>query len=450
MKSLLYFLMIAVCCAACACDNPVPDNPEPDDPPIDDVLPGEYTNVSIKSAVDAVQPSTGLVLWSDNARNRNSKYGESISLEYAYCLPCKVVKGKVGDKIQYDWSSFDSWLNDVASRNHQAVVRFRYEYPGSRDVDGNAGTTAVPDYIKAQEDYTETYNKNDDGPTWYADWSNAELQWFTKQFYTDFNDVYKNDPRIAFLEVGFGHWSEYHIYGTPIKRGVNYPTDAYQKEFLEYIGGVLQIPWLISIDAADRSSSPIVGDTELMALGFGLFDDSFMHQSHEGGYNEDCWNKIGQGIRWQSGACGGEISYYTSADQRNFLNPDGMYGVTWEEAAGKYHITFMIANDAPSGKYGTAERFKQASIFCGYNFALTYLAVKGDETVARITNTGVAPIYRDAYLTVGGERSKVSLKGLLPGDELSMTFGRATDGTDVTIESDFILPTQTIQFDADL
>ena len=70
--------------------------------------------------------------------------------------------------------------------------------------------------------------------------------------------------------------------------------------------------------------------------------------------------------------------------------------------------------------------------------------------MARITNTGVAPIYRDAYLTVGGERSKTSLKGLLPGDEITMSFGRATDGTDVTIESDYILPTQKIQFDADL
>ena len=94
MKSILYFLIIAVGCAACACNNPDPDNP-----PIDDILPGEYTNVSIKSTVDAVQPSTGLVLWSDNARSRNSKYGESISLEYAYCLPCKVVKGKVDGKL---------------------------------------------------------------------------------------------------------------------------------------------------------------------------------------------------------------------------------------------------------------------------------------------------------------------------------------------------------------
>ena len=196
MKRILILLMLYML-AACH-HQPLPPEPiDPEEPVIDDT----YSPVSIKSRVDAVQPSTGLVLWSDNARGRHGSYGQSISLEYAYCLPCKVVKGKKDGNIQYDWSSFNSWLDDVASRNHQAVVRFRYEYPGSRDVDGKAGTTAVPDYIKALDDYNETYYKNEDGPTYYADWTNAELQWFTKQFYTDFNAVYKSDPRIAFVEV---------------------------------------------------------------------------------------------------------------------------------------------------------------------------------------------------------------------------------------------------------
>ena len=447
MKSI--FLILAMALSSAACNPSVQPQPEPG-PDGPKELDESYTAVSIKSSVDAVQPATGLVLWSDNARSRNSKYGESIALEYAYCLPCKVVKGKTDGKLQYDWSSFDSWLNDVKSRNHQAVVRFRYEYPGSKDVDGKSGTTAVPDYIKAQEDYNETYNKNEDGPTYYADWCNAELQWFTKQFYYDFNEVYKNDPRIAFLEVGFGHWGEYHIYGTNLKLGVNFPSHDYQKEFLTYIDGFLEIPWLISIDAADSKYTPIVRDASLMALTFGLFDDSFMHEEHENGYNEECWNSIGRGTRWQTGACGGEISYYTSADQRNFLNPDGMYGVTWEQAAAKYHITFMIANDAPSGKIGTAERFKEAGIFSGYNFALKSLYKNDKTTVADITNTGVAPIYRDAYLAVGGVRSKTSLKGLLPGETLRVTVDKPTTGSDITIESDYILPTQTIQFDADL
>ena len=413
--------------------------------PTDD---GSFRPVHIKSKVDAVQPATGLVLWSDNAEDRNATYGKSISLEYAYCLPCKVVTGKQGETVQYDWSSFDGWLDEVASRNHQAVVRFRYEYPGDDSVDGNPGTTAVPDYIKGLPGYKETYNENEDGETWYADWTNTELQWFTKQFYADFNARYGKDPRIAFLELGFGHWSEYHIFGTELDPGVNFPSDEYQKEFLTYVDGVLDIPWLISIDAADNS--PIVDDDELMALTFGLFDDSFMHADHEGDYNEECWDAIGEGTRWQTGACGGEISYYTSADQKNFLNPAGMYGVTWKQAAAKYHISFMIANDAPRGTYGTAKRFKEAALECGYHFQLTALSTDGGKTRAEITNTGVAPIYRDAFLAVGGVRSEESLKGLLPGKTRQIVIEKATDGRDVTIESDFILPGQTIQFDADL
>ena len=407
-----------------------------------------YAPVSISAKVDAVQPGTGLVLWSENASERNAAYGKSISLEYAYCLPCQVVKGKVDGKIQYDWRLFNQWLSDVASRKHQAVVRFRYEYPGERSVDGKPGTTAVPDYIKVLPDYHETYFENEDGPTWYADWTSAELQWFTKQFYADFNAAYRDDPRIAFVEVGFGHWSEYHIFGTPLQPGVNFPSDAYQKEFLTYLAGALDIPWLISIDAAE--SSPVVGDASLMALTFGLFDDSFMHKDHEGDYNENCWNAIGKGTRWQKGACGGEISYYTSADQKNFLNPAGMYGVTWEQASAKYHISFMIANDAPSGQYGTAARFKEASMACGYHFALTGLYANAEKTAAYITNTGIAPIYRDAYLAVAGTRSETSLKGLLPGDTLLVFIPKPTTGTDLTIESDHILPTQKIQFDADI
>lgn len=35
---------------------------------------------------------------------------------------------------------------------------------------------------------------------------------------------YNKDPRLAFVEVGFGHWGEYHTYGTTVQHGVNFPT----------------------------------------------------------------------------------------------------------------------------------------------------------------------------------------------------------------------------------
>ena len=133
MKKMIVLLSFVL---AAACD------------PASKVIPSEldasYAPVSVQGKVDAVQPATGLVLWSENARERNAAYGKSISLEYAYCLPCQVVTGKDNGVVRYDWSSFNKWLADVASRRHQAVVRFRYEYPGERNVDGKPGTTAVP------------------------------------------------------------------------------------------------------------------------------------------------------------------------------------------------------------------------------------------------------------------------------------------------------------------
>lgn len=130
-----------------------------------------------------------------------------------------------------------------------------------------------------------------------------------------------------------------------------------------------KIPWAISIDAADDEYSDFAKDKDLRKLKFGLFDDSFMHEGHElkskDGYNEQCWNTMGENRR-KTGVCGGEISYYEDDDQKNFTNTKGMYGHTWEEQSAKYHITFMIANDNPSmNKYKNAERFKECSMATG-------------------------------------------------------------------------------------
>ena len=416
----------------------------------------EWTSIDVDRQITHPQPMTGLVLWPDLAADLNSTYGGSISLEFSYCLPCMVVKGCNQDgSIIYDWTWFDNKLADVASRGHQLVARFRYEYPSGDDIKGAVkGATAVPQYIKDRSDYHETYAKNPggDGPTYYADWSNEELKRFTKQFYTDFAKRYANDKRLAFLEVGFGHWSEYHIYGTNINFGVNFPTKAYQKEFFQHLSSVMtSIPWLISIDAADDEYTPFVDDNDLMGLTFGLFDDSFMHQKHEigsgDGYNEECWNAIGEKKRWKTGVCGGEVSYYKSSDQKNFLNPAGMYGHTWEEQSAKYHITFMIANDAPGGTYGTAARFKEATMESGYRIKLTKCEVNGTSTRLTVTNEGVAPLYRDAYFAIGETRCETLLKGLLPGEEKVMEIAANLSNTaDLKIVSDFILDTQEIQF----
>jgi len=442
MKKMM-FLISLLCLIACKQNNSPEPKPTPEDP--DKGL----TTVTLTQQITHIQPMTGLVLWTTHGSLNT--YKDVISLEYSYCLPCKVVTGKKDGKVQYDWSYFEDILDGISSRGHQAIVRFRYEYPSSKAVDGTTrGATAVPQYIKNLSDYKETYNANPggDGPTYYADWSNEELKWFTKQFYTDFATKYNNDPRIAFVEVGFGHWSEYHIYGTSLKLGTNFPTHAYQKEFLQHVDSVLAFPWAISIDAADDSYTPIVNTPTLMALNFGLFDDSFMHEDHEDGYNEECWDAIGQNTRWKNGVCGGEISYYTSSDQRNFLNPRGMYGHTWEEQAAKYHITFMISNDAPGSTYGTVDRFKEAALAAGYKFQVTKCLTSDSLTAVYITNAGVAPIYYDAYLTIKSQRNTQSLRKLLPNETWRLTFPcKLTNSADLHIECDHLLKGQSIEFE---
>lgn len=414
-----------------------------------------YSSVAMHREITHVQPMTGLVLWPGH--EMMAQYQNVISMEFQYCLPCRVVSGKSNGNIQYDWTYLENILNDIQSRGHQAIIRFRYEYPNSKDVDGKRGTTAVPQYIKNMSDYQETYSANPggDGPTYYADWSNSELQWFTKQFYTDFAARYNTDPRIAFVEIGFGHWSEYHIYGTKLQLGKNFPSKAYQESFLQHLDTTLNMPWAVSIDAADDTYTPIVANSSLLALRYGLFDDSFMHEGHEigsgDGCNEENWIAIGQGTRWQKGVCGGEISYYTSNDQKNFLNPAGMYGVTWESASSKYHITFMIANDAPGSTYGTVARFEQAGMAVGYKLAVTRCVTNGVETHITVSNQGIAPLYRDAYFAIGSIQSVTSLRGLLPATSMDIVIPCGLiNGDDLHIVSPYILPVQTIEFSADI
>jgi hypothetical protein len=422
-------------------------------------------SVALNKSIETLEPMKGIVFWPDQAKSQKDLQ-KSISLEFSYCLPCAVVTGKTGDKINYDWSSFEKLLDDIKSRGHQAIVRFRIEYPGEtiknapNCTENVKGATAVPNYFMASSDYLETFSENPggDGPTYYADWSSPTLLWFYKQFYADFAAKYDNDPRIAFVQAGFGHWAEYHIYGTKLDLGTNFPTKDYQRDFLMHLDTLFkETPWSISIDAADDDYTPIAGNKTLLALNFGLFDDSFMHKEHDisqgDGDNEKNWITLDT-TRWKNAPAGGEISYYEDKDQHEFLNPAGLYGVTWEKAAEKYHMTYVIGNDAPEGKFATKERVYAASSYAGYKFEITGFAVNSISAAVRVKNIGIAPLYHNAYVTVKGVRSNKSLKGLLPSEEAIYTVSGISiadgESPELTITSDKLLKDATIPYKANL
>ena len=392
----------------------------------------DFKEIKINSSITHVQPMTGIVFWDGQHQDVAQ---EAISLEFSYMLYNDVVK----EKGVYDWTPVESKLNRIASRGHQAIFRFRYVYVGEE--------TAVPDYIKAMPDYHETEGISEGETTWFPDWTSQELQDFTLEFYTKFAEKYDNDPRIAFLETGFGLWAEYHIYDGPFELGVTFPSKEFQESFFFHMDTTFLVtPYMISIDAADDTYSPFKEKPELLEIRFGNFDDSFMHEGfgEPGEYNTESWKFFGSD-RYKTSPAGGEFSYYTNYDQRHVLDwPDGPYGKPYEYFAGEFHITFIIGNDQP--EYQTASRIKQASMASGYMFKIVSFLSKQDSSVVTVKNVGVAPIYYDAYVTVDGVRSPVSLKFLVPGDSIACPVATGGDNPQLTIESDRLIEGQTIEY----
>jgi len=393
-------------------------------PPQEDLQPRP-----LKSQVTHVQPLSGLVLWDDSEHAAT----DAVQLEFFYLTYAALVP----KKGEIDWRPLEKRLDAIQARKHQAIVRFYDTYVGK--------PSGVPDYIRKLPGYHETNAPSEGKDTAFPDWSHSELVRFVPEFYAKLAERYDRDPRIAYLETGFGLWSEYHIYDGPMKLGGTFPSKAFQESFLRHLSRAFKsTPWLISIDAAAEDAAPFGEHRDLIDLPFGTFDDSFLCEQHAK-ENAPNWAYFGRD-RWRRAPAGGEFSYYTKDDQKNALAPRGPHGVPFETAARDFHLTFIIASDQP--EHQTMDRIRAAGLGCGYRFRVTEFRSGAGKSVLTLTNTGIAPLYHDAFVAVAGRRSGTSLKGLCPGERRSCEV--AGEGAGVTIESDRLVPGQRIEFDADL
>ena len=396
----------------------------------------EFSPVALESSVTSVQPMTGIVFWDDS----RYKVTDAIQLEYRYVGFNTIVTGDADDP--YDWSSLESRLDGIVARGHQAVLRFYFVYPGS--------ATTVPQYIKNLDDYEERSGTSEGLFTWFPDWSNSVLENFVLDFYQALASRYDNDPRLAFLQVGFGLWGEYHIYDGPMELGGTFPSKEFQQTFFNHMSEQFDnLKWSISIDAANTGDYSPFAQDGLLDLQFGLFDDSFNHEAHDD-YNKDCFNFFTYTSRYLQNPMGGELSYYTDTDQENALSEGGPNGVSFKDLAEEYHISYMIGNDQPD-YYTTMDRIEEAGMATGYRFKITALEKSSSTVRGTIKNTGIAPIYYDSYVAVNGVRSSETLKGLEPGGALNFSMAVETGDTPiVTIECDRLVAGQKIEYDADL
>lgn len=393
-------------------------------------------SVSLSSTIDRVQPMTGIVLWEESWNPSAIKQSDALQLEYAY-VPFDSI---VVSRNTYDWSALDALLNRVAGREHQALIRIYMTYPGR--------PAAVPTYIEEETNYQQVSGIVEGMNTGFPDWSHPELERAYLSFYEAFAARYDNDARLAFLQVGFGLWGEYHIYQGPNEIGFQFPSKEFQRTFFTQLAeDFRELKVSISIDAGADYYSPFASSPELRALNIGNFDDSFMHEQHAG-YNRDMWRVFEHQNRFARAPHGGELSYYSIFDQQNALNPQGIYGRTYESLSSDYNISYMIGNDQPS--YHSIERIQEAGMSNGYRFRITAFSANQNRSAVSVTNEGIAPIYYDAFVAVNGVRSSRSLKGLLPGETIDISVAAGGETPTLTIECDRLVAGQSIQYLADL
>lgn len=387
--------------------------------------------VPLRGSVASVQPFTGVVLWDTNEHRAS----DAIQLEFSYLGYAELVD-ETGD---YDWGPAERKLDDIASRGHQAILRLYLVYPGK--------PSQVPVHLRSLPGYAETSAKSEGEDTVFPDWSHPALKAFVLDFHRAFAERYDEDPRLAFLQVGFGLWAEYHIYDGPFELGRTFPDRAFQGEFLRHLASVYRrTPFSISVDAAKPEAGPFGGDPSLLELPFGVFDDSLLNKEHAK-WNLRDWEGVGLD-RSRRAPAGGEFSYYNERDQRLALAPGGPHGESWESAARRFGLSYVVGDDQP--RFQSLERIREAGLASGYRFRVVAFASGPGRSLVRIRNEGVAPICHDAHPAVDGVRAAASLKGLAPGAEADFEIPAGGEAPSVSIECDRLVPGQSIGFDADL
>ncbi|KNC87824.1 hypothetical protein SARC_00081 [Sphaeroforma arctica JP610] len=221
---------------------------------------------------------------------------------------------------EYDWSTLEKDLAGAHSRGRPMVVRIQ-DQSGTNSGDDNK--SLLPSYVSQPNKVTV------DGFVG-VDWSSADVQQFELDFFTAFAAKFDKDTRIAFLQVGWGFWSESHLYhdGKDHRQhGVNYPTKEYQAKFVDHLAGLFKcLTFSFSIDGA-FSGLP------LDDLRYGVFNDSL---TAKGSSSQDTYYKqLNFAERNKTQPSGGEFpdSIKTPFGEASLL-----------ERVKQYNVQYVFAN----------------------------------------------------------------------------------------------------------
>ena len=285
----------------------------------------------------------------------------------------------------FDWSHLESLLNDSASQNRHAIVRFILDYPDDRSY--------VPSFLTEEEGLGLTpYDAFGGGDS--PNYSSPVLLTALQQFITAFGANYDGDSRLAFIQIGLlGFWGEWHTYPHP-----TWIPDSTKNSVSEWFSNAFTTT---PLQLRYPHSSAIQHK-------FGFHDDSFAHSTLSDTTSWFFWPSLValspdySNEFWKRAVMGGELrpELQETAFSANFPNPDNEFEQDFDSCVDTTHATYMLNNWAFSTGYNGDDiaRAKASANRLGYQFRVAEVVASTNaagtvDLDVKVLQVGVAPFY---------------------------------------------------------
>jgi hypothetical protein len=310
------------------------------------------------------------------------------SMEWNY-LP---LRSLMTGPTNFNWTSLEALISDVASRGHQTVFRVYLDYPTL--------PTGIPQYLLDAGLLTYSYTDYDNTISVCPDYQNPLLGQALTNYIAALGARYDGDPRIGFITVGLlGFWGEWHTY----------PHDGW------FASTAVQDEVLTAYQAAFSKTKLLVrwpSGTNPTARPIGYHDDSFAYQTLDP--PEWCFlgllKAAGETKKWLTQPIGGEVRPEVQlcmwdTSQTNCVPA----GQAFNQCVDLTHASWMLNQGAFSPGFTGAQR--DAALAgaqrLGYSLCVSNAALVDAWTNTPLQvslglrNLGVAPFYYDWTVQLG-------------------------------------------------
>ncbi|MBN2235309.1 MAG: hypothetical protein JW706_09165 [Opitutales bacterium] len=239
----------------------------------------------------------------------------------------------------FDWTALETVLNTIASRGHQALIKFTYDNP--------ATPSGIPEFlshvpVQTYTDYQE--NTPEDSRSVSPDYEHTDFKRAMFSFIAALGASYDGDPRIGFVELGLvGFWGEWHTY----PHGEWMPTEATQNAVMEAYDNAFNTTCVLVREP--RHNSP--------SYNIGYHDDSFVFSTYDNLPPDTDWYHypklvaLNETNKWTSCPMGGELrpelqETLWNTPSCSFTHPTELHTQTWNEAVELTHASWMLVSHA--------------------------------------------------------------------------------------------------------